>query len=339
MIVTSVVLPAMIASPTVDIMRGLSLCFTFASVLNVFFVLGGSQEAVVYGARGLVKIGYPGYFGGKNYLGECAALSFLLAFHEMLCPGRRRVLGIIMAAIAFYLVLRSDSKTAFGLAFICPFLAGATLMVRRLTRLSPALILLSIPLCYIVLSSVSNFNMGRLSYMLYGDATFTGRTIIWDFAQSEIAVHPILGWGYQSFWLVPGSPSIALSNWVGGMPNAHNGYYDTMLETGYVGFAFLLAFILGTLHAIGRLADRNPARAQLVLSLALFFILFNFLESIWMRGFEFLWVMFLFLVAEVGRYWQPIPVRNGGLRFRRPKSGNASHLPESQAARLHVGLP
>lgn len=45
--------------------------------------------------------------------------------------------------------------------------------------------------------------------MLYGDSTFTGRTIIWDFANMQIAKKPLLGWGYQSFWLVgPDAPSI-----------------------------------------------------------------------------------------------------------------------------------
>ena len=66
---------------------------------------------------------------------------------------------------------------------------------------------------------------------------------------------------------------IEAPGWVKMMPNAHNGYYDTMLEMGYVGLAFLLVFIIATLHAIGRVADRDPARARLLLSLALFIIL------------------------------------------------------------------
>ena len=43
MIVTSIVLPAMLAARTADMMRGLFLCFAFASILNVFFVLGSPQ--------------------------------------------------------------------------------------------------------------------------------------------------------------------------------------------------------------------------------------------------------------------------------------------------------
>jgi hypothetical protein len=50
-----------------------------------------------------------------------------------------------------------------------------------------------------VLSSVSNFNMNRVSYMLYGDSTLSGGTIIWDFAQHEIETWAALGVGVPIF--------------------------------------------------------------------------------------------------------------------------------------------
>jgi exopolysaccharide production protein ExoQ len=325
MIVTSIILPAMLAARAVDMMRGLFLCFAFASILNVFFVLDGSQSVATYGSMGQVSIGYPGYFPGKNYLGEFAALAIFLSLHEMVYPGLRRTLGAVVVVIATLLLFLSDSKTALGLAFVAPFLAGLTLIIRTKMRISLAIILLSIPFCYVILSSVSNFNMNRVSYMLYGDSTFTGRTIIWDFAEYEIARRPLLGWGYQSFWLVgPDAPSIVEApGWVRMMPNAHNGYYDTMLEMGYVGLALLVIFIVATLHAIGRVADRDPARAWLVLSLALYIIFWNYLESLWMRGFEFLWVVFLIVAADIGRYWQPFPLTRAESESRSPRPGSS----------------
>jgi len=337
MIVTSIVLPAMLAAQTADMMRALFLCFAFALILNLCFVLGGSSTIVMYGSA-LVNIGYQGYFNGKNYLGECAAVAFLLSIHEMLCPGRRRAMGIIMVVIAIVLVYLSDSKTAFGLAFLSPFVAGLTLIIRKITRFSPAIILLSIPLCYAVLSSVSNFNVNRISYILYGDSTLTGRTIIWDFANYEIGRSPLVGWGYRSFWLVPNSPSFEAPGWVKMMPNAHNGYVDTKLEMGYVGLAFLVAFIIATLHAIGRVADRDPARARLLLSLALFIILYNFFESLWMRGFEFLWVVFLIVAAEVARYWVPFPVGGAAYGSRSQRPGGPGASPDARMPRLRIGL-
>jgi exopolysaccharide production protein ExoQ len=338
MIVTSIVFPAMLAARTADMMRGLFLCFVFALILNVFFILDGSVTIASYGSR-LLNIGYQGYFEGKNYLGECAVIALLLSLHEILYSGWRRALGIIVVALAIVLVLISDSKTAFGLAIISPLLAKLTLIARRITRISPAVILLSIPLCFGLLSSVSNFNMQRLSYMLYGDSTLTGRTIIWDFAQYEIGRRPLLGWGYRSFWLVPDSPAITdAAGWVKTMPNAHNGYYDTMLELGYVGLALLVVFIIATLHAVGRVADRDPARAWLVLSLALFIILYNFFESLWMRGFEFLWVVFIIVAAEIGRYWRPFPLKRAAYRLarRRPARLGASSGARMPRARIEL---
>jgi exopolysaccharide production protein ExoQ len=336
MIVTSIVLPAMLAARTADMLRGLFLCFAFAVILNTLFVFQGSVTIANYGPK-LVDIGYQGYFLGKNYLGECAVIALLLSLHETLYRGLRRALGIIVVVISILLVFLSESKTALGLALICPILARLTMFVRNTTRISPAIILLTLPFFYMVVSSISNFNIYRLSYVLFGDSSLTGRTIIWNFVQYEIARRPFLGWGYQSFWLVPDSPSIVdAAGWVKTMPNAHNGYYDTMLELGYVGLAFLLVFVIAMLHGVGRVADRSPVRARLLLSLALFVILYNFLESLWMRGFEFLWVVFLIVAAEIGRYWQPFQLTRVAYRSRRLRPGSPG--PTSSARMPRPGV-
>jgi O-antigen ligase len=318
MIVTCIILPAVFAVRRSDLMQGLFMCFAMACLLNVYFVYQGYQTVA-----DRVIIGYQGYFQGKNYLGECTAVALLLSLHEMTHPGRRRAMGLTFAVVSVSLLLLSDSKTALGLAFLAPSLAVLALIIRRLTRISPAMLPLLIVFCYLVLSSVSNFSMNRISYMLYGDPTFTGRQIIWDFVVNQIGQRPFLGWGYQSFWLVGSdSPSIlGAPGWVKGMPNAHNGYYDTILETGYVGFTLLIAFIIATLHSIGRVADREPPRAALLLSLAFFIIMYNGLESIWMRGFEFLWVVFLIVAAETARYSEPLRRRDRSPLARRYSPG------------------
>jgi O-antigen ligase len=113
------------------------------------------------------------------------------------------------------------------------------------------------------------------------------------------------------------APSIVdAPGWVKLMPNAHNGYYDTMLELGYAGLAFLAIFLITTLHAIGRVAERDHKRAWLLLSMALFVIIYNFLETFWLRAFETPWVMFVIIAVEAARYSQPdllkMPVRQPG---------------------------
>jgi exopolysaccharide production protein ExoQ len=304
-IVTSIVLPALVAARSADMMRGIFLCFAFASVLNIFFVL---DQAPIYLHSQNVSIGYPGYFTFKGLLGECAAIAFLLSLHELLYSGRRRALGIIVIVVTIYLMIVSESKGSLALAIIAPLLAGLALTIGKTLRVSPAAVLLPIPIGYAVVSFIFGNLINRISYHIYHNYTLSGRTEIWDFVHNEIARKPFFGWGYQSFWLVgPDAPSIVDGpGWVKTMPSSHNGYMDTMLDTGHVGLVLFVAFIILTLYAVKRVADRDLARAWLLLSLALFVILVNFLESTWMHGMDMLWLIFVVVVAEIGRYWQPL---------------------------------
>jgi exopolysaccharide production protein ExoQ len=316
MIIIAIVLPAMIAARSTDLVRGLFWCFSIAAVLNLLFIMGRPPIDTKYATWG-----YPGYFSGKNYLGQCAAVAFLLAFSELLHSGRRRMFGIAIALMSVALLFLSNSKTALALAMLAPVLAWALLKFAKVTQIPVSVILISIPIGWAIFSFVTGFNMNRVSYILYGDPTFTSRTIIWDFANTEIAKKPLLGWGYQSFWLVgPDAPSIVNApGWVKDMPNAHNGYEDTLLELGYLGLSLLLAFVVATVHGIGRLARLDFSRAWILLSIVLYVIVSNGLESTWMRGFEMLWIVFVIVAAEVARHWrQTRPVVARGRQVQRP---------------------
>jgi exopolysaccharide production protein ExoQ len=305
MIILSIVVPTILAGRTADLMRCLFLCFAFASILNIPFVLNQDPIINVDGK----SMGYPGFFSFKGVLGECATITILLAVHEILYPGLRRALAIIVIIVATWLTFVSQSKGSLGFGIVSPLLAALALTTARSMRISVAAVLSSLLVCYTIFSTVSGFSMNKLSWYLYSNYTFSGRTTIWDFANYEIGRRPLLGWGYQSFWLVgPDAPSVVEApGWVKTMPSAHSGYLDAKLELGYVGFALLLSFIVTTLHAIGRVADRDRTRGWLMLSLALYVILTNLIETTWMRGAETLWVIFLIVAAEAGRYWQSFP--------------------------------
>ena len=302
MVVSSIVLPALIMTGRTDLVRGLFLCFALAMFINIFYVLGPPTK---YTAE--ATLGHSGYFAGKNYLGQCAAITVLLALHEILHPGRRRALGIAVMVVAVTLLLMSNSKTSIAAAFLAPTLALIAVTAKRKLRLSVLALPVAILLVSLVMLYVLNFSIYRLSYVLYGEPTFTGRRTIWEFAQYEIGRRPLYGWGYQSFWLAgPGAPSVVdAPGWVKNMPNAHNGYLDAALEMGYGGLALLLLFLSATLHASGRLIDRDPARGWCMITLASFVIINNLLESTWFRAFEFLWVLFLIVSAEIARFCYP----------------------------------
>ncbi|WP_315812206.1 O-antigen ligase family protein [Bradyrhizobium sp. SZCCHNR2028] len=305
MVLTAVVLPALLSNPNANIMRGVFLCFAVGVILNILLLPGGYATYALYGNT-LVDIGYQGYFSGKNLLGEFAAIAFLLSVHELLYPGTRRALGIVVAVAAIALIFFSSSKTALGLALVAPVMAILTLAIARTLRLAPILILTAMILGYFMFGELAGFTTGRIAYLLTGDSSFTGRTTIWAFSEMEIAKRPLLGWGYQSFWLVGAdAPSITEApGWVKAMPNSHNGYYDAMLELGYVGLAFLLVFLAATVHVIGRVARYDYKRAWILLSVALFVMLYDFLETLWLRAFDVSWVVFVLVTVEAARYWR-----------------------------------
>lgn len=302
-VVTSIVLVIAAAERTSDAMRVMFACYALSVLLNIVFV-NVIPPITIENATW----GYPGYFLGKNYLGECAAIAIILALHEMFHAGTRRYFGAVVVCASLPLLVLSNSKTSIGLLVLAPALSLVAVIARRKLSVSPLALPVVLLAIYELLSSVSNFNIFRLSYMLYGDSSFTGRTVIWDFAVAEFAKRPLLGWGYQSFWLAgPGSPSLVDGpGWVKFMPHAHNGYLDARLELGLVGFAILIAFLAATLHGAGKVIDREPARGWTLLSLAFFVIITNGLESTWARGFEFPWVAFLFVAGDVA-------ARSGGL--------------------------
>jgi exopolysaccharide production protein ExoQ len=339
MMLISIILPAMLAARTVDMIRGVFFCFALGSILNAVLILRGySTESMA----DTLKIGYRGYFTFKGELGEFAAFAFLLSLYEIFHPGSRRALGLIIVVTSVYLVFVSQSKGALVCALLAAILATLSLFVGKKMRVSPAIVLLPLPICYAVLSQMVGNLINRISWSAYGNYNLSGRIYIWDVVNFEIAKRTLFGWGYRSVWLVgPDSPVLAdATGWVRQMPSAHNGYLDTILDTGHIGLVVFLVFIFTTLHAIGRVADRNPTRAWLLLSIALFSILQNFLESSWMRGGDALWLMFVVVVVEAGRYSRPFHRSIGAagpllhtpaIAGRRPvlvRAGGADRLPQ-----------
>jgi hypothetical protein len=72
-----------------------------------------------------------------------------------------------------------------------------------------------------------------------------------------------------------------------------------------------------------------------VLSLALHIIITNGLESIWLRGFEPLWVVFLIVAADIARYREPsLPAGN----VYGPKAAFRPESPEPVGPRRLPGV-
>jgi hypothetical protein len=153
------------------------------------------------------------------------AIAFLLSLHEMVYPGRRRAFGIIIFILAIWIMIVSKSKWSLAMAIMTPFLAKLIFIIGNKMRISPAVVLLPIVFWYEAMSKIPGANVAsRISWWVYQNYTLSGRTVIWDFVSYEIARRPLLGCGYQSFWLVgPDAPSIVEApGWVKNMPSGNS---------------------------------------------------------------------------------------------------------------------
>jgi O-antigen ligase len=292
LLVTSIAVTPVLAPPrSADMMRTLFLCFAVGVTLNLF--IGGRTIA------GGIDIGYSGFMSGKNDLGQFAGIAVIMSLYEVTQRGSRRFLGLVFAVLATVLLVQSESKTSTALAYLSPLLAWSMMLIKRTTRVSAVAVLAFLMFLCIYFKS-------QLAWYVFHDVTFTGRTLIWDFVGSEIDKRPLLGWGFLSFWLVgPDSPAmIDGPGWVKVMPHAHNGYLDIAVQLGYVGLACLIMLVSTTVLAIERVVRLDAARGWLLLSMTIFIIFNNHLESSWMHSGDFLWVVFVMICAEIGRCWQ-----------------------------------
>ena len=154
----------------------------------------------------------------------------------------------------------------------------------------------------------------RIGYRLYGDATLTGRTGIWAFIDYQISQKPWFGWGFHSYYFVPNSPQNEAPGYIREMPSSHSGYLELKLETGRIGYWIFLVFIYSSLHLLERVRRKDPVRAWCFLSIELFAVLINLLDSNWLVLTHF-WLLYLIVVAESVRYsWMgraPSPAPGG----------------------------
>jgi O-antigen ligase len=238
-----------------------------------------------------------GVFSHKNDAG--AIFSIIVFIGVFVARSGRMAEGCLLCAFSLLFVFMSDGKSS-------TFLCGATILVslvatrRGLGIVSAAAALTPLlALNALGIGSVAFPQLASVSASLPLDATFTGRTDIWQFALTKIPSHLFSGYGFSAFWNNESLRSAAAdaNSWVGQAAHAHNGYLDAVLSMGLPGLALVLwAFVIQPFVDLRR-AQRAGADPALVLMLAqiwLFGIYLSALESFFFDRSNPIWITFLF---------------------------------------------
>ena len=294
-IVGSVWLPIVMIADSDRVRRLVFYAFLFIVLINV------AMAAIIPPTT----LGYAGLFSQKNELGAAAAMAFLTFLSGVGAKQRwertASVLGIVPAAA---LLIASRSKTSMILAVAIPVLVAGVIMLSRAFRIRPVYLFWGggAPVASAVVTTLGfGLRYDRVLHLLFGGATFTGRTAIWQFAWSQFQTRPITGFGSNGFWGVGANSAATFSSnaFLSNILQAHEGYLDVLLETGVVGLGLFIAFVSATLRNCASVIDKRGA--FFFLAIAFFFILHNFFESSAFRRFEPNWVLFLIVAVAVAR--------------------------------------
>jgi len=257
--------------------------------------------------RAYSRGGQPSWTGvgtDKNALGMICLVFGLAAISRFLQlrkeeDGARKKGPLIaqgaLIAMTLYLLWQANSATAFA----CFFLAGGVLVLTQLppvARKPPVLPLLITTPLIVPLSAMFLGVGSSLVGTLGRDTTFTGRTAIWQAALGMVS-NPLLGAGYESFWL--GQRLERVENLIGqGVNQAHNGYIEIYLNLGWVGLVLLAILLVTGYRRIVTEVLWQMQTGSLRLAFFIVAVAYNFSEG----GFKMMhpvWITFLLAIAVI----------------------------------------
>jgi O-antigen ligase len=247
-----------------------------------------------------------GSFPHKNQAGATMVLLIFIGLFAARM-GRHLAAAVIVTLATIFLLL-TQSKTAIGVLPLVLILAAIIARTRR-----P---LVGMALVIVLLALFNLFSVGtvvwepvrRLVESVVPDASFTGRTEIWEMALQYVARRPITGYGFLAFW---GTPQVVYGlgdnvSWVNAASDAHNAYVNLALCIGLPGLALVIAFVaLVPVADFCRLSRRNERPQAPLEMLFLRVCLYGvytacFESSIFQQGGE---VWFMFLTSILGLHY------------------------------------
>ncbi|KIQ69294.1 O-antigen ligase family protein [Wenxinia marina] len=170
---------------------------------------------------------FTGAFASKNQLGYQATLAIIFSLSLIglfRAPRPVVIFAVITTVISARLMFLSDSATSLltaGAALATFFLARIIVALAPMQRRAAVTLLVSGALA----TAITAYRAGAFDAVLaaFGkDATLTGRTYLWNQAIEIGGARPILGLGYNAFW-------------VAGRPDAER-LWDEFYITGRTGF-------------------------------------------------------------------------------------------------------
>jgi exopolysaccharide production protein ExoQ len=272
--------------------------------LSVLFIKYYPELGRAYAAHWDSTTNYVGVADTKNMLGMvCLVFGFAASWRllQVWCgPRRGRIKGLIVqgtvVGMAVWLLILSDSKTSLS----CFVLTTAVIAAHTFFKVARKRVVVHILVFTVVLCcfSVLFLGVGGGALKTMGrNPTLTGRTDMWDVLLT-VPINPILGTGFESFWLGKRLAYLWTFPIVDGITEAHNGYLEVYLNLGWVGVMALMGLLWAGYKNVLRLLDRDPEAGQLRLGYFVIAVVYNFTEAA-IRSTDLVWIAFILAITAL----------------------------------------
>lgn len=290
--------------PLTAIKRLMTRTALFLIPLSVLFVKYYSEIGRVYG-RWEGEAHYVGVTTNKNTLGAICLFFGLGAmwqliglYKDRLAPNRR---GRMMAqglllAMALWLFRMADSMTALG----CFLFASVLLLAMNFYKPARRPVFMHVLIGAVLFASVAVLFLGMdpgVLAMMGRNPTLTDRTEIWSIVL-RLVDNPILGAGFESFWLGPRLESMWQA-YAWGPGEAHNGYIEIYLNLGWAGLVLLAVVIAAGYRQVMAAYRKNAPVSSLMLTFFVVGLIYNFTEAAFFRMMAPAWIFFLLAITAV----------------------------------------
>jgi exopolysaccharide production protein ExoQ len=242
---------------------------------------------------------YDGAATSKNMLGIACLISGLYFFWDTIVRWSERksrqtkriiLVNVLFLAMTLWLLHVCNSATSrFCLVLGCLVIVAAH---SKTLKRYPGFLTLPVPLTFLVYVILAfGFGLsGSFANAAGRDATLTGRTEIWG-AVLSVHTNPLVGTGYESFWLGPRLEMVHQAAGEGeGLNEAHNGFLEAYLNVGIIGICLLLGFAIAGYLNICKMLKPFSILGPLTLSIWTVFLFHNLTEADFRSG--PLWLMF-----------------------------------------------
>lgn len=241
---------------------------------------------------------FVGIADNKNMLGMVCMVFGLASFWRVLQAwsgadiNRLKMLSVhgTVLAMTIWLLLKSDSKTSLS----CFVLTAGLIVAHTFSKVARKRFAVHILVATVIVScfSVLFLDLGSIILPAIGrNSTLTGRTEVWEILLG-VDVNPLVGTGFESFWLGKRLEYLWKFPIMFGLNEAHNGYFEVYLNLGFVGLAFLAGLFLAAYRNVLRVLDREPEVGRLHLGFFVIAVIYNFTEA-GIRSSDLVWIAFL----------------------------------------------